>query len=186
MILFKDDCNRQVSEDAANQFYGRYLRRLLALVKSRTAARFAPRFDPEDIVQSVFRTWFARTRDGRISFSTQGDLWSLLCVIALRKVRNRTRFHDEPIRSVGLTADNAEPAENLPDATDNDAVEFEDLIDVARMRLKELPRRTLELTIQGLSVEDISTELGRTTRSVTRYRQEAGAVLEQLLADDAS
>ena len=49
--------------DASTELYLRYAKRLLMLAAAQSSPDLARRVDPEDIVQSVFRTFFRRARD---------------------------------------------------------------------------------------------------------------------------
>ena len=48
--------------DAATLIYVRYAERLLGVARRNTPADLRTRFDPEDVVQSVFRTFFPPRR----------------------------------------------------------------------------------------------------------------------------
>ena len=49
---------RQGNEPAAEALFARYFERLQALVRSRLSPRFSRRTDPEDVVMSVYRSFF--------------------------------------------------------------------------------------------------------------------------------
>ena len=74
-------------DDAATQLYLRYAHRLRALAVRQTADDLKTRIDPEDIVQSVFRTFFRRVCRGEYSVPEAEQLWKLFLVISLNKVR---------------------------------------------------------------------------------------------------
>ena len=57
----------------------RYLERLIRLARRQTPQDMASRFDPEDIVQSVFRTFFRRASSGQYALP-EGDEYSLITV----------------------------------------------------------------------------------------------------------
>src|SRR6185369_9460641 len=78
---------REGSEDAATQLYRRYACRLDALTRANTARDLAPRVDSEDIVQSVFRTFFRRVTAGGYDVPDGEELWKLFLVIGLNKIR---------------------------------------------------------------------------------------------------
>ena len=63
---------RSGDEDAALQLYYRYSEKLLKLASRETPQDLATRFDPEDIVQSVFRTFFRRAATGQYE-APEGD-----------------------------------------------------------------------------------------------------------------
>ena len=78
--------------DAATELYLRYAERLRALADKQCAPDLAPRLDPDDIVQSVFRTFFRRAAGGQYDVPEGEDLWKLFMVIALHKVRSAAAF----------------------------------------------------------------------------------------------
>jgi RNA polymerase sigma factor (sigma-70 family) len=185
MALLNSAGMREISEDAAAQFYARYMEKLMSLVQRNLASRFAARVDPEDLVQSIFRSWFTGAKEGRFQPASKDEVWKLLSVVALNKVRNKVKFHDAQRRAVSRTESGDEIFGGFPEPTPEDARKFVELIEAASQRLEEMPRRTLELTIEGKSVEEIATELGRTTRSVSRYKTlYIAPVLQELLDDD--
>ena len=80
---------REGDQNAATQLYFRYARRLTALVKSRCSADLARVAGVEDIVQSVFKTLFQRIGKGYYDIPDRDELWKLLLVITLNKIRPR-------------------------------------------------------------------------------------------------
>ena len=50
--------------EAAALLYARYAERLRALTRRKSSSALACRLDPDDIVQSVFRTFFRRAAQG--------------------------------------------------------------------------------------------------------------------------
>ena len=52
-------------QSAAKQLFDTYVDRLVALARRRISQRLNSRLDPEDVVQSVFRTFFERAKEGR-------------------------------------------------------------------------------------------------------------------------
>src|SRR5439155_9824678 len=80
-------------QDAATQLYYRYAHRLLALAEKNRARDLASRVDAEDIVQSVFRIFFRRAAEGHYDVPAGEDLWKLLLVLALNKIRAQRVHH---------------------------------------------------------------------------------------------
>src|SRR5947209_4592390 len=76
------------SESAARSLYARYVSRLRGLARARLSADVNARVDPEDIVQSVFRRFFHAARRGNYDAPNATDLWDLLLVITLNKIRS--------------------------------------------------------------------------------------------------
>src|SRR5580692_9156029 len=95
---------RRGSEDAATQIYLRYAERLRALARSRCSPTLASRVDADDIVQSVFRSFFQAAQLGSLQITTGEDLWRILLGIALNKIRNEHSFHHAAKRDVRLTS----------------------------------------------------------------------------------
>ena len=52
-------------EKAADDLFDRFVDRLTALARDRRSPKLARRVDPEDIVQSAFRSFFRNARGGR-------------------------------------------------------------------------------------------------------------------------
>ena len=65
----------------------------MTLARRRLSQRLASRVDPEDIVQSAFRSFFARAREGRFVFAEQDDVCKLLVRITLHKTLRQVAFH---------------------------------------------------------------------------------------------
>ena len=94
---------RAGEDDAATKLYKRYAERLQRLAQRNTALDLTRRFDAEDVVQSVFRTFFRRVRTGLYDLPAGDELWRLLLVISLNKIRTLAVFHRAQKRSVGST-----------------------------------------------------------------------------------
>src|ERR1700679_4129725 len=54
---------RAGDQQAATEMFHRYANRLILLARSRLSPRLSHRVDPEDVVQSAYRSFFADTRD---------------------------------------------------------------------------------------------------------------------------
>jgi RNA polymerase sigma-70 factor (ECF subfamily) len=178
------DLFRQGSQDAARQIVERYIDRLLLLARRRISQRLASRVDAEDIVQSVFQTFFKRLKEGQFSFSEQDDLCKLLVRITLHKTLRRIAFHKAAKRDPGLETEQGEhhrerllallDQEPTPEAT----VAFLDQLEHFLERLKPQERQILELRLQGHSNEDIGQKLGVYDRKIRRAIERVRAVAE--------
>jgi len=94
-----------VVEQAAQQVFLTYVERLLRLAGGRLSQRLACRIDPEDIVQSVFRTFFVRLREGQFTLNEEDDLGRILVGITIRKALRQVAFHRAAKRDRGQEAD---------------------------------------------------------------------------------
>src|SRR5207248_189046 len=79
---------RRGDADAATALYLRYAKRLRALAQKQTAGTLSVRMDPDDVVQTVFRTFFRRAATGHYQIPDGEELWKLFLVIALHKIRD--------------------------------------------------------------------------------------------------
>ena len=86
--------------DASEQLFARYASRLARLAERHLSRELAARADGEDVVQSVFRTFFRRSARGEFHIASSARLWRLLVTITLRKVRTQARRHTAGVRDV--------------------------------------------------------------------------------------
>ena len=77
---------------AARELFDRYVDRLVAVARRRLSRPITSRVDPEDIVQSVFRTFFGRLRAGQFHLDQQNDV----CKLLVRITVNKTLRHAGP------------------------------------------------------------------------------------------
>ena len=55
------------NSETARSAVERYGRRLVAVARGQLGAELRPKVDPEDVVQSVFRSFFCRVQKGRFA-----------------------------------------------------------------------------------------------------------------------
>lgn len=162
---------RSGDEDAANQLYRRYAGRLRALAAKQCAAELQARFDPEDIVQSVFRTFFEGMREAAYDVPHGQELWGLLFVIALHKIRNQASFHRAAKRDIGQTV-GSESLERQGFADDESSLAFLRLVIEDELReYPEVSRQIIRMRIEGYDISEIVTATGRSRRTVERVLQ---------------
>jgi RNA polymerase sigma-70 factor (ECF subfamily) len=174
------DLWRRGDQDAARKIVERYLDRLLHLARTRISQRLASRVDPEDIVQSVFRTFFVRLKDGRFVFADQDDLCKLLMRITLHKTLRQVAFHKAAKRDPSMEVERGEhhheqllallDREPTPEA----AVAFLDQLEHFFGRLEPLQRQILEMRMQGFTNDEIAARLD------LRYERKVRRVLERI------
>jgi RNA polymerase sigma-70 factor (ECF subfamily) len=178
---------RSGQPDAATELYLRYAERLQALAAGQCAPDLAPRVDPEDIVQSVFRTFFRRVARGQYDVPEGEELWKLFLVIALHKIRSTASFHRAAKRDVRLTTTGLPEALAGRQLAAPDETARTTLCLVIDELLDELPssmRAIVELRIEGHEVEEIASRTQRSRRSVERALQEFRTRLSDLLRED--
>src|SRR5262245_37537637 len=87
---------------AASEVFQRFADRLIALARARLTAQVRQKVDPEDVLQSVCRSFFVRQADGQFVLGSWDELWSLLTVLTVRKCANRARHLKAARRAVVL------------------------------------------------------------------------------------
>lgn len=162
-------------DDAATQLYLRYAHRLRALAVRRTADDLKTRVDPEDIVQSVFRTFFRRASRGEYSVPEGEELWKLFLVIALNKVRTVGAFHHAAKRDTRQTGQGADYDVALEGGSGRD----EEALNTLRMTIDDLMAGltqsqcdVISMRIEGHDVATIAHKTGRAKRSIERLLQD--------------
>lgn len=158
-------------EAAAAAVFARYGERLVRLAQSRLAARLATRVDPEDIVQSAYRSFFCAAREGRFTWERDGDLWRLLVEVTLHKLYRQAERHGAARRSVDrelreFVTDNSDFFAREP-TPEQAAVACEEL----EALLAESPvasRPIVELRLQGYEQREIAQRLRCSERTVRR------------------
>ena len=159
-------------QHAAIAIYSRYASRLRALAAAQCAEDLRVRFDPEDIVQSVFRTFFAQLGEGSYDVPEGEELWGLLFVMALHKIRNQANYHRAAKRDIGQTV-NGSALEKQRFASDESSLQF--LLMLIDDELKDYPpvnRTIVRMRIEGYDINEIVQESGRSRRTVERVLQD--------------
>jgi RNA polymerase sigma-70 factor (ECF subfamily) len=165
-------------EDAAvRDVFRRFTRQLLALTRRQFEQRLAHRIDPEDVVQSAFKSFFVRYREGQFQIGDWNRLWGLLALITRRKCADRVaylRARRRDVRRELPTQEDPEQFLRLAPGREPLPAEAAALADTVEHLLRaveadELP--VLELSLQGYTAAEISLRLGRSLRTVHRLRE---------------
>ena len=160
---------RDGEEAAATALYLRSARRLRALAAKRTGTAFAGRFDADDVVQSVFRAFFHGVRRKAYDVPPGGEIWGLLLVLALNKIRNQVGHHTAAKRSVHQTAGGPEITQRQPLGRDDSAAVFLRMVlDEQLDGLPESNRAIVRMRMEGYEVAEIAERAGRSRRTVER------------------
>jgi RNA polymerase sigma-70 factor (ECF subfamily) len=174
---------RRGCQDAATQLYLRYAERLHGLARAQLAPALARCVEVDDLVQSVFGSFFRRAGHGYYDVPAGEELWRLFLVIALHKIRNQAAYHHAAKRDVRRT-EAGEQVVDLPATGDSAAFAFLQLaIDEALQRLPPAHKEMIELRIEGYEVAEIAGKTGRARRTVERFLQEARQRLGEILGE---
>jgi len=152
--------------------------------------RPASRIDAEDIVQSVFRTFFVRLKDGRFVFQEEDDLCKLLVRITLHKTLRQVAFHKAAKRDPNMESNQGEHhREQLLAVLDRepsaeDALAFEDELEKFLAPLSEQEQQIIRLRLQGFTNDEIAQQMGLYDRKIRRVMERVRQVAaEEGLAD---
>ncbi len=167
---------RAGDERAALELFELYARRLSALAQSQISARLARRIDGEDVVQSVFRTFFRRGERDEFRIESGVDLWRLLVKITIAKARTQAGRHTSEKRDIAselASQDAKDTPDWLLEAMDRDpgpeqAVETVDLIEAVLRGLPETHGQILGMRLAGHGSSDIAKELRLSRQTVYR------------------
>lgn len=175
------------ASDAATLLYFRYADHLYSLAAARLASDLTPRLDADDIVQSVFRTFFRRASQGQYDVPDGEDLWKLFLVIALNKIRSAATHHRATRRDVrrtpGLDVTEASTVE-LGDTRQNAVTSLRLTIEEILDSLPPSYRLIIERRIEGYQLEEIAALAGRSKRSVERILRDFREKLHHALQED--
>src|SRR5581483_6897510 len=162
---------RDGSQDAAAALYHRYAQRLLALARAKCGADLAARVDAEDIVQSVFGSFFRAAARGYYDVPSGEELWGLLLVIALNKIRAKGAHHRAAKRDVRKTVSGdvlVDSGLEPPDSDEAAQTLLRMVIDEVVAGLPEGNREVVRLRIEGYEMPEIAARTGRSLRTTER------------------
>ena len=178
-------------QQAATDLFQRFANRLVGLARSRLDVDLRRKVDPEDIVQSVFGSFFRRHGAGEVDVQSWESLWSLLTVITVHKCGHQIRYYRAAKRDAALeqapvqfTEDSAIHWEAVArDPSPSQAAMLTEAVDELMRSLDERERQMLTLSLQGYRVEEISDQVGRSERTVRRVLQRIRGQLENQCAN---
>lgn len=177
---------RTGSEDAASVLYGRYAERLDFLASRGLGADMRSLVGSEDVVQSIFRTFFRRAAAGDYEVPEDSELWNLLVTISLNKLRAIGVHYRRQKRSVAKTVHSDS---EIGDETGGDDIAYQVLRMVIDELIESLPeshQRIIRLQIEGWDVSSIASETQRSKRTVERVLQQFRIQLKELICDEAN
>jgi RNA polymerase sigma-70 factor, ECF subfamily len=168
---------RNGDERAASEVVDLYADRLVRLASRRISQRLASRIGAEDIVQSVFRTFFHRARQGEFELHDREDMTRLLARITLRKTFRQVAHHLRDKRSVAREAVADDDSQKFllgllaREPAPEEAVALLDEMETLLAGLKDDDRRIVELKLQGYTSLEIADQLGVSDRKVRRLME---------------
>jgi RNA polymerase sigma-70 factor (ECF subfamily) len=178
----------QARDDAAaRELFGRFTHQLLALALRHIDAGLRHKVDPEDIVQSAYKSFFFRYGAGDLDVVNWNSLWGLLTLIAVRKCAERAAYHRAACRDAAREVSPPRGEEAPPwlepfgrEPTPLEAAMLSETVGQLLAGLDEEERPILELSLQGFTTREISERLGRAERTVRLLREGIRHRLERM------
>jgi RNA polymerase sigma-70 factor, ECF subfamily len=173
-------------DNAAQELFARFTHQLIALAHRNIDATLRYRVDPEDIVQSTYKSFFFRYGAGNLDVVNWNSIWGLLTLITMRKCAERAAYHRAERRNPAREVSPPRGENDLPwlespgrEPTPLEAAVFSETVEQLVAGLDEEDRPILELSLQGYTTREISERLGRAERTVRLLREGIRHRLEQ-------
>jgi RNA polymerase sigma-70 factor (ECF subfamily) len=180
---------RDRDDAAAREFFERYTRQLIALALRHIDPRLRHRVEPEDVVQSAYKSFFVRYDAGKVDLVNWNSLWGLLTRITMRKCSERAAYHRAQRRDAAREA-SPPPGEDAPrretpghEPTPIEAAVLGETVQQLFADLDDEERPILEMSLQGYSTREISERIGRAERTVRLLREGVRHRLERMQQD---
>jgi RNA polymerase sigma-70 factor (ECF subfamily) len=166
---------------------------LIGLARVHLDERFQHKVEPEDVVQSVYKSFLIRYGDGALAAEGWEGLWGLLTLITIRKCADRARYYEADCRNLRREAGAPVSADSATswlhatarEPTPDEAAVLTETVEDLLGTLRGDERAIVELSLQGFSTQEISQQMGRAERSVRRLRERVRKHLEQQQAEAA-
>lgn len=183
---------RRGDQRAAQQIFQRFAQRLIGLARSRLEPAMRGKVDPEDVMASVFKSFFLRHAEGQFEFDDWDGLWSLLTVITLRKCGHKVEHYRAACRDVLREVPLVGPQDESGIAWEavarepapSEAIMLTETLEQVLRGLDGSDREIVELGLQGYKASEISVRLGRAERSVYRLLERVKKRLQRLCTED--
>jgi RNA polymerase sigma-70 factor (ECF subfamily) len=186
---------RSGQNEAAARVFDRFASRLIALARKQLDPKVLQKVDPEDVMQSVFRSFFARNAAGQLGeFETWDNLWGMLVVMTQRKCGRRIDYFHAARRDIHreIAAEPATGQSNVDlglsddEPTPSEAAMLTETIEQLMNSLPSRHRDILTYRLQGYTPPEISTQLGCTERTVYRVLERVKDWLEAMRVGEAA
>jgi RNA polymerase sigma factor (sigma-70 family) len=177
---------REGDEQAASALWRRYAEQLISLARTRLSKKLARHIDPEDLVQSAYRSFFIAAKSDRYILRQSGDLWRLLVAITLHKLQNQFRRHTTLKRDMGQES-SIEENNNLlklfaREPSPEEAAALADEQDHLLRQIKPSARAIVELCLDGYQINEIAAATGKHEGTVRRNLQQVKEYLKKRCA----
>jgi len=151
---------------AAAELDRRYRQRLCRLVQGAFGGNIRRREDPEDVVQTVLRTYFRRAAQGEFQIADSSDLWALLAKITRGKVLKRAEYHHAAKRRMDAETDLPAELGGGRDPEPADAAIAAELVERTLQGLEPRAGEIFQLRLAGCTEKEIAVELSCTRAEI--------------------
>jgi RNA polymerase sigma-70 factor, ECF subfamily len=179
---------RAGDQDAAAQIFHHFAVRLGIKARRYLGLIGHGRIDPEDVVQSAFKSFFRATAEGTLNPESWPGLWALLTTITMRKCGHKLAYLKAARRDVrrevapSPTPDLTDPSwEALAsEPTPLQGMMLTELVSSIVRELEEGHRGIFLLALQGNTVAEIADQVAVTERTVQRVLKQVRERVESL------
>ncbi len=160
----------------------------MAFARTRLPSDVSSRVDEEDIVQSVFRSFFRRNQGNEFYFDDSLDVRSLLAAMTYRKVINTIKHHHRDRRRTTCeqSSSTSDGSSQLADRNPTPE-ELNILVDYLAWILNQLnsaQREMIQLRLEGYTVAEIADRVQLSQRTVKRALARARQLASDRIAAD--
>ena len=162
-----------IREAAARQIWEHYASRLKMLVRRNLDARIRRREGESDVLQSMYRCFCEKRREGELPLRSRDDLWRVLVHITMCKVKNKAKYHLAARRDYRLEVGGAGSIsgwmiEQMDESgpTPEEATILEEELHHWLIPLTEEQRRLALWKLDGYTNKEIGVMISRTERAV--------------------
>jgi RNA polymerase sigma-70 factor, ECF subfamily len=172
---------------AAATIFHRFTRQLAALASRHLDARLRQKVDPEDVLQSAYKSFFRRQADGSLAPADWHELWTLLTVLTIRKcIRYRERFtaarRDVRVEAAPPSMDDSACDWQFLDRepSPEEGAMLAEAVERLLQGLEDRDRDIVTLALQGYSAGEIGEQLNRPKRTVYRVLERIQKRLQRM------
>ena len=153
--------------------FDRYSTQLHRYAQRKLPRYLTRRIDADDVLQSVFRSFFRRNENNEFSFDESLDLWRLLAAITYRKICNAQAHHHAERRDIFHDRDLESQTNNslASQAYEPGPEQLFDICDMIDWVISQLPSRyrlVLQMRLEGYKILEIAEATSISERSVKR------------------
>ena len=166
----------------------RFSEQLAKLAEREIGTLLSRRTSAEEIVQTVFRTFFRRNEAGQFRVEHDGALWQLLVTLTLNKIRKAAERHSALRRDVRreVLVDPSDLGWLADHASQPDSLVI--LADELEWLLKNLDSREVEIVkglMEDVPVQELAHSVGCSRSTVRRVRERLLFKLRQRILEDS-